>query len=211
MDKSSLNFVVMVKLKNDLDDKFLSLIRNFVSAIKLEDGCLDCECLKTSNDGKMILFQESWNSISQASETQIAQLHIDYLVEMAKGAILQQDFEVSTWFLASDIPPKFRNSENHFSFLLERTAKKGREKEIRLLFEKIIDISMIETECLSYCLYINSLGEMDKFLLLGTWLDKNSWQRHHHAEYMQNFIFCEELSLIMNVQKPTIKEVQRVL
>ena len=209
MSEQSLNFIVMIEIKKDFTDSVYKIIGDFVEAIKHEDGCLNCECLQPVKNKNLFLCQESWVSIEKATE-QITKLHVDYLSAVTSGDFFNQNVEVSTWLMVSDNEPFFNQNDENFSFLIERKAKKGKEKDIRLFFEKIIDISMIETDCLSYCLYTNSLGQDDRFLLIGTWKNKAAWEEHHNAEYLQNFIFREQLSLIVD-KKPLLQEVKKIL
>ena len=209
MSDQSLNFIVMIEIKKDLTDNVYNIIGNFIEAIKHEDGCLNCECLQPLDNKNIFLCQEYWTSIEKATE-QITKLHVDYLSEVTSGEFLNKNIEVTSWLRLSESNPFFKQQEENFSFLLERRAKKGKEKDIRLFFEKIIDISMIETDCLSYCLYNNSSGQDDRFLLIGTWTSKEAWEQHHQAEYLQNFILHEQISLIVD-NKPILQEVKKIL
>ena len=210
MIEQSLNFIVMIVVKKELSDDIYDIIKNFVETIKHEDGCLNCECLQPVGNKSIFLFQESWTSIDKATE-QITQLHVDYLSAMTGGDFFNKNFEVSTWLLISDNKPCFDKNDNMFSFLLNKKAKKTKGKELRNFLEKIIDISMIETDCLSYCLYINSVNNNDGYLMIGTWTSKKMWQKHHRSQYMQNFVFREGQALITNTGKPLLQEVKKIL
>ena len=200
----------MITIKNEPSDKIYDIIRNFVETIRHEDGCLNCECLQPTGRNNVFLCQESWTSIDKATE-QITQLHVDYLSAMTGGDFFNKNFEVSTWLSISDNKPYFNKDNNMFCFLLSKKAKHGKGKELRNFLEKVIDISMIETDCLSYCLYINSVNNNDNYLMIGTWTSRKTWQKHHRSQYMQNFIFREEQILIANTGKPLLEEVKKIL